>query len=149
MIEYKLAREEDAEALSLMELKYFPNPWTKNQFLYEIKENEFSTTVVALDEGKLVGFLVYWILFDNAQICNVCVENEYRKSGIANALFDIAEKDFEAHDCFSITLEVRVSNIPAINLYTKRGFEKICIKKGYYQDGEDAYYMMKGVGING
>ena len=37
----------------------------------------------------------------------------------------------------------------AISLYEKRGFSKVCIKKGYYQDGEDAYYMMKGVDING
>ena len=53
------------------------------------------------------------------------------------------------HECFSITLEVRVSNEPAINLYKKRGFSTVCVKKGYYKDGEDAYYMMKGVGVNG
>ena len=147
MIEYRLANELDAEALSLIEEKYFPNPWTKGQFLYEIKENEFSTTIVALDKGGIIGFLVYWIIFDNAQICNICVENDYRKLGIANHLFDIAEKDFIKNECFSITLEVRISNTPAINLYKKRGFDIVCVKKGYYKDGEDAYYMMKGVGM--
>ena len=92
---------------------------------------------------------MYWILFDNAQICNICVRDEYRKKGIASDLFDIAENAFQMHECFSITLEVRVSNEPAINLYKKRGFSTVCIKKGYYKDGEDAYYMMKGVGVNG
>ena len=145
MIEYRLAIEEDASILSEIETKYFPNPWTKEQFIYEIKENEFSKTIVATDDGVVIGFLVYWILFDNAQICNICVEDEYRKKGIASGLFDIAEKAFKDNECFSITLEVRVSNNPAIALYEKRGFSKVCVKKGYYKDGEDAYYMMKGV----
>ena len=94
---------------------------------------------------NIVGFLVYWILFDNAQICNICVIDECKKRGIASKLFDIAEEDFKKNECFTITLEVRVSNVPAISLYEKRGFTKVCIRKGYYNDGEDAYYMMKGV----
>lgn len=149
MIEYRKANVHDAINLSNMEIKYFKNPWTKEQFMYEILENEFSTTLVAYDGNKLVGFLVYWILFDNGQICNICVENEYRNQGIASVLFDKADKAFKENQCFSITLEVRVSNVAAISLYEKRGFSKVCIKKGYYQDGEDAYYMMKGVDING
>ena len=148
-MEYRLATEKDVERLVEIEKMYFPNPWTKSQFLYEINENEFSTILVAEDDGLIVGFLVYWILFDSAQICNVCVIDKYRKKGIASILFDLAEEEFAKNECFSVTLEVRVSNDPAINLYTKRGFSKVCVKKGYYQDGEDAYYMMKGVEFNG
>ena len=44
----------------------------------------------------------------------------------------------------SITLEVRVSNVAAIKLYENNGFEKKLVKKGYYSDGEDAYFMMLG-----
>ena len=72
-MEYRLANEKDVNRLVEIEKKYFPNPWTKAQFLYEIKENEFSTILVCEDQGIIVGFLVYWILFDNAQICNICV----------------------------------------------------------------------------
>ena len=144
-MEYRLANTNDIESLYEIESKYFSHPWTKEQFLYEITQNEFSKIVVAEDESKIVGFLVYWILFDNAQICNICVIDEYKKRGIASKLFDIAEDDFKKNECFSITLEVRVSNVPAISLYEKRGFTKISIRKGYYNDGEDAYYMMKGV----
>lgn len=144
-MEYRLADVKDVDRLVEIENKYFPNPWTKAQFLYEIKENEFSTILVCEDEGNIVGFLVYWILFDNAQICNICVIDEYRKKGVATTLFEMAEKEFAKNECFSVTLEVRVSNVPAISLYEKRGFSKICVKKGYYKDGEDAYYMMKGV----
>ena len=148
-MKYRRANVKDVEQLYEIEVKHFSHPWTKEQFLYEIKENEFSTILVAEDENKIVGFLVYWILFDNAQICNVCVIDEYRNKGIASDLFDIAEAAFQMHECFSITLEVRVSNVPAISLYKKRGFSIVCVKKGYYKDGEDAYYMMKGVGVNG
>lgn len=146
---YRKAVINDVEQLYQIESKYFDHPWTKEQFLYEIEENEFSTILVAEEGKNIVGFIVFWILFDNAQICNICVIDEYRQKGIASKLFDLAEENFKEKECFSITLEVRVSNDPAINLYTKRGFKKICIKKGYYQDGEDAYYMMKGVGIDG
>ena len=142
-MKYRKASVKDIDSLYEIEAKHFSHPWTKEQFLYEISENEFSTILVAEDEDKIVGFLVYWILFDNAQICNICVRDEYRKKGIASDLFDIAETAFQMHECFSITLEVRVSNEPAINLYKKRGFSTVCIKKGYYKDGEDAYYMMK------
>lgn len=145
-MKYRVATLNDVDSLVEIERKYFSNPWTKNQFSYEIDENEFSTILVCEDEGKIVGFLVYWILFDNAQICNICVIDEYKKKGIASTLFDMAEEEFKKNECFSVTLEVRVSNDPAISLYTKRGFTKVCVKKGYYQDGEDAYYMMKGVG---
>lgn len=148
-MKYRKASVKDIDSLYEIEAKHFSHPWTKEQFLYEISENEFSTILVAEDEDKIVGFLVYWILFDNAQICNICVRDEYRKKGIASDLFDIAETAFQMHGCFSITLEVRVSNEPAINLYKKRGFSTVCVKKGYYKDGEDAYYMMKGVGVNG
>ena len=148
-MKYRKASVKDIDGLYEIEVKHFSHPWTKEQFLYEISENEFSTILVAEDEDNIVGFLVYWILFDNAQICNICVRDGYRKKGIASDLFDIAETAFQMHECFSITLEVRVSNEPAINLYKKRGFSTVCVKKGYYKDGEDAYYMMKGVGVNG
>ena len=148
-MKYRKASVKDIDGLYEIEANHFSHPLTKEQFLYEISENDFSTILVAEEEDKIVGFLVYWILFDNAQICNICVRDEYRKKGIASDLFDIAETAFQMHECFSITLEVRVSYEPAINLYKKRGFSTVCVKKGYYKDGEDAYYMMKGVGVNG
>ena len=74
------------------------------------------------------------------------IEKEKLQSYAHKLMFDMAEEEFKKNECFSVTLEVRVSNDPAISLYTKRGFTKVCVKKGYYQDGEDAYYMMKGVG---
>ena len=142
---YRLANINDVDSLYEIESKYFSHPWTKEQFLYELSQNEFSKIVVAEENDNIVGFLVYWILFDNAQICNICVIDECKKRGIASKLFDIAEEDFKKNECFTITLEVRVSNVPAISLYEKRGFTKVYIRKGYYNDGEDAYYMMKGV----
>ena len=44
-----------------------------------------------------------------------------------------------------MTLEVRVSNYKAINFYKKHGFSTILTKEKYYENGEDAYYMMKGI----
>ena len=54
-------------------------------------------------------------------------------------------QEIESKGCIVTTLEVRVSNTPAINLYKKLGFIVVTTKKQYYSDGEDAYYMVKGV----
>ena len=55
-----------------------------------------------------------------------------------------AFKEMKENEVFSITLEVRVSNIKAQRLYEKLGFKNTLLKKSYYSDGEDAFYMVKG-----
>ncbi|MEM1583947.1 MAG: ribosomal protein S18-alanine N-acetyltransferase [Nitrososphaerota archaeon] len=77
-------------------------------------------------------------------VISIAVLPEYRKIGIASSLLKNAMKVLrEVYGCSEIFLEVRVSNIPAINLYEKIGFIKVDIIKKYYIDGEDAYVMAR------
>ncbi|MDD6302380.1 MAG: ribosomal protein S18-alanine N-acetyltransferase [Bacillales bacterium] len=144
-MEYRLANELDIDSLADLESKNFHSPWTKEQFLYEIKENEFSKTIVVYEGECLIGYINYWIIFDNGQINKICVKEDYRRKKIASYLLEKASEDFKKNECYVITLEVRVSNISAQKLYEKFGFKTILTKEGYYTDGEDAYYMIKGV----
>ena len=87
----------------------------------------------------------YWIIFDQATINKICIKDEYRRRGLAQKLLDICFKEVRENECMVITLEVRTSNEKAIKLYQKNGFDIVLTKPQYYSDGEDAYYMVKGV----
>lgn len=125
--------------------KYFLAPWNKEQFIYEINENQFSSTYVLIDDNKVIGFIIYWILFDQGELVKICVDENYARRGLAQQMLDQMIKDFKNAECFVCTLEVRKSNFKAISLYEKYGFEYVLTKKAYYSNGEDALYMMKGV----
>lgn len=143
-MEKRKATLEDIPFLAEIENKYFHSPWTKEQFEQEMKENEFSHIYVLIDKNIIIGYIDYWIIFDQAQINKICIENEYRRQGLAKYLILQAFIEMKKNEVFSITLEVRVSNISAQKLYESLGFKKILIKNNYYSDGEDAFFMMKG-----
>ncbi len=144
-MEFRKAKKEDLRALTSLEKRVFTSPWTYEQFNYELDGNEFSDTIVIYDQDILIGYINYWIIFDQATVNKVCIDEKYRKQGLALKLFEIMNQEIENKGCIVTTLEVRVSNTPAINLYKKLGFSVVTKKKQYYSDGEDAYYMVKGV----
>jgi ribosomal-protein-alanine N-acetyltransferase len=108
-------------------------------FIYsDLLKNPFAYYFVYEDNNKIVGYINCWVS-ENTEILNFCVEKEYQKRGIGNLLFAEVEKIASG----VMTLEVRVSNLNAINFYTKRGFNKALIRKGYYSNGEDAILMVR------
>jgi ribosomal-protein-alanine N-acetyltransferase len=88
------------------------------------------------------GFVGLWIMMDEAHIINIAVSEPYRGQGIGELLL-IAGIDTAAKlQAGVVTLEVRESNRIAQNLYTKYGFIKVGVRKGYYTDNrEDALIM--------
>ncbi|MFA6755334.1 MAG: ribosomal protein S18-alanine N-acetyltransferase [Bacilli bacterium] len=130
----------------LLELeKEFLAPYDLKGVTYEVNENPFSTVKILKADGKIVGFLDYWITFDSATICQIAIKKEERNKGYASFLLEDAIKDLKSKKVEFLTLEVRSENEGAIALYTKFDFKKITIKKGYYSNGDDAIYMMKGL----
>lgn len=93
-------------------------------------------------QQHIVGVLGVWYMVDEAHIVTVGVRTEYRGQGIGElqvigAIEQAMEKSMRA-----VTLEVRVSNDIAQNLYEKYGFKQRGVRKGYYTDNrEDAYIM--------
>jgi len=143
-MEIRYATKEDIDALTSMEAKYFVGPWNYDQFKYELCENDFSRTLLLMDNDTLIGYCNYWVLFDQGEINKICIDEKYRKQGLATKLLDRVFEEFQVEGCFSVSLEVRVSNVPAQKLYEKYGFMRVVVKEKYYSDGEDAYYMIKG-----
>ena len=145
MTEFRQATEADIETISELENGGFVNPWTKEQFAYEIGQNEFARTWVLCEEGKIFGYVDYWIIFDQSTLNKLFVAEDYRRRGYGRLLLERALEDAKENRCLTMSLEVRVSNEKAIALYEKLGFEILLRKKAYYADGEDAFYMMRGV----
>jgi len=80
---------------------------------------------------QVIGFIHLLINLDYLEILNLIVAQEYRKQGIASVLLDYLLSD-TALDVSRILLEVRESNVPAINLYKKFNFFVIHARKNYY-----------------
>lgn len=143
MILYRKMTPEDVEAVHAIEVASFPTPWTLDSFHYEMRENNFAHYVVAEDDnGKIIGFCGMWLVIDSAQITNVAVLETARGQKIGEGLMREAMDIARKHGVDVMSLEVRVSNIVAQNLYRKLGFQEGGIRKGYYTDNqEDALVM--------
>ena len=97
-----------------------------------------------IEEDKIFGYLKYSLIYDRMEIDNILVEPEYRGQKIGNKLMSrLISIAIEEH-VVNITLEVRVSNEIARNLYKKFGFREVALRKFYYGD-EDAILMEKQV----
>lgn len=133
----------DVDAVFALGMNSFMENWSRDQYLYEVEENPVSRQLVATSDGEVIGFLVYWITFSSSTVCQIAVKKEFQNRGIASKLLNEMEKELKKEEVETITLEVKVNNLPAIALYKKDKYEAITIKKGYYSDGTDALYMMK------
>lgn len=117
----------------------FSNPWSRADLAKQL-DLETSHFLVADVDGRAVGYMGLQIFSGEGYVTNVAVLPKYRGQGIALALINEQLKnkmDF-------ITLEVRESNIPAIRLYKKAGFENMGIRPKFYSNPtENAIIMTK------
>ena len=149
-LESEIRDMEEEDILQIMEIENlcFKTPWKRSDFLYELFTNEFSKILVielsneSLGLKQVCGFVDYWQTFNSATICQIAVHPDIQRQKLASALLEEVIKECRIAKVESITLEVRVSNFKAINLYKKYGFKEVIIKPQYYSDGEDAIYMM-------
>ena len=154
-INIREATENDLPPIMQIEELCFPHgAWREENILYELKENpvaHFWVIELALNDGdpyQVVGFCDYWETFDSATICQIAIHPYLQHRQLGCALMDEIYNDAMAKKVRNITLEVRVSNEQAINFYKKHGFKIVTTKPHYYDNGEDAYYMMLEVKEN-
>jgi [ribosomal protein S18]-alanine N-acetyltransferase len=134
---------EDVPKIFQIETQVHPSPWTEVHFQEELTKPYSHFLVFTDDETDLLisGYLIFWTLFDEAQILNLAVAIDYRGLGLAKSLVRKAITLAQNKNLKKITLEVRKSNSPAIHLYQNMGFSIVHIRKNFYQNGEDAYQM--------
>ena len=148
----------------------FPSPWSARAYEYELRYNEMAhyfcvRTQAAHSNGhnggvfgwlrrafrsqpenggepQIVGYVGYWMMAGEAHISTIAVRPEARGRAYGEFLLSHVLHDAAARGTHVATLEVRISNLSAQQLYLKYGFEKVGLRKAYYSDNnEDAYIM--------
>lgn len=133
----------DVARVVAIERRVFSLPWSPTVFEAEVLRESAICLVCEID-AELVGYLVADIFVDVWHLMNVSVEPERRRQNIASDLLEAYFEITEANPHRGHTLEVRVSNEPAIELYRGFGFVNTGFRRGYYSDDrEDALIMWK------
>lgn len=142
-ITYRKMTLDDIDQILLIEEEAFTVPWTREAFEHEMTTNLYSHYIVAETEAKeIVGYCGMWIVMDESHITNVAVSERMRGMKIGEGLMREAIRVVLELDVVLMTLEVRVTNDIAKNLYYKLGFQDGGIRKNYYTDTqEDALVM--------
>ncbi len=137
-------RETELHKVAEIERLCFRDPYPL-QLLAMLRALYPELFLVAIVENHIVGYVSAVVRQEGVgHLVSICVHPAYRRRGIGTALMEEIEK--RLYNIFGICkfrLEVRVSNVPAINLYRKLGYKIINRIERYYHDGEDAYLMMK------
>ena len=140
----QLMEVEDLDHILELEKQCFKSPWSMSDFLYELQENPFAYYVVLRENEAIMAYLGIWIDESRAQITTIGVDPNHRGKGFAKQLMEHMIEECEAKDVKTWSLEVRVSNRAAIELYKKYSFKQVGLRKAYYQDNhEDAYLMLR------
>lgn len=134
----------DLDEVLTIERASFPVPWKREHFLHEI-DSDLASPLVAVWEGMIIGYVCIMSLFEEAQILNIAVAPEHRGRGVGRMLLERAIIVARDKGAEALILEVRVSNLAAIGLYDRYGFERYYVRKRYYEGKEDAVLMKKAL----
>jgi ribosomal-protein-alanine N-acetyltransferase len=144
MIEVVAMTSEHLDAIMDIEKECFAIPWTRKSMEGELERvsKGLAYYYVGLVDGQVAGYGGMWHVVTEGHITNIAIAERFRRKGVADAIVTRMMKTAEEKDMLGVTLEVRVSNIPAISLYKKHGFGMEGLRKEYYDDNkEDAYIM--------
>ena len=138
---YTELSEEFIDGITELDRLCFTIPWSRNLFVSELhSKNAFY--LIAKCNSDVVGYCGINYVCGEGRITNIAVHPEYRNKGIASALLEKMINFAESKSLEFITLEVRESNINAIKLYEKYGFQKVGERKNYYSDNHETALLM-------
>lgn len=135
--------EADLEQVAELEQACFSEPWSY-VLLKEGLPVAYDAYFVAVQEEQVQGYSVLRILAGEGEIQRIAVLPAYRKLGLGRELMAAMVTYARVNETFSLSLEVRESNLAARNLYESYGFSATAIRKDYYHNPvEDAIIMWR------
>ncbi len=153
-------RWEDVPAVMAIERESFPLPWSSYTYRHELTENTHSHYMVVRTRAPgpdtrawwqrmlrptppaIVGYGGFWLIADEAHISTIAVAPQWRGLGLGELLLSAMIEQAMQMSAIMVTLEVRITNTVAQNLYRKYGFIITGTRPRYYRDNdEDAYIM--------
>ena len=130
----------DLEEAYKIELDVNPSPWKYETFLSSFEVGHKG--LICKKDNLMIGFIIFSPISPEAHILSISVRNEMQSKGIGTLLLKSMLDQCKVMNYKKIFLEVRVSNLKAINFYEKFGFSKDAIRNNYYTDNsEDALLM--------
>jgi ribosomal-protein-alanine N-acetyltransferase len=158
----ELMRLSDINQVMSIERAAFPAPWPASAYRYELLQNDLSTYLILRSRRSssdmnlprirhlwprrharpILGYGGFWLVLDEAHISTIAVHDDWRGQGLGELMLAAQIDAAILRGAVEITLEVRVSNSVAQNLYRKYTFTQVGRRKKYYHDnGEDALIM--------
>lgn len=130
----------DSEIIYEIETASFDENWTFKMIEDQL-DNKDTIFFIVFDGSKAVGYIMGAMSVEEAELYRIAVLPQYRQKGFADRLM----KMFIARckqDASKIFLEVRSMNKPAVSLYKKHGFERIAVRKQYYDNDDAEIYQL-------
>lgn len=145
--EYQLvpARAEDLDEIARIERESFLVPWKREFFESELTEPYRYVRVLSRGDGgapRVGGYLFAVSLYEEFHVNKIATDPRLRHRGYGRLLLEDALGRARAVGATAVTLEVRISNLPAREFYRAYGFREAYRRKAYYQDGEDALALL-------
>jgi ribosomal-protein-alanine acetyltransferase len=142
-MDYRQAIKDDIPSIDCINRHFLPENYDKKTYEVHI---ELTPTLnwVAVSDDQIIGYIITHIQDRvEAHITSIAVDENHRRKGVGKMLIVKMLIEAKKKKLLSCSLHVRVSNAAAIGLYEGLKFNKVRIKKGYYEDGEDAYFMRR------
>jgi ribosomal-protein-alanine N-acetyltransferase len=140
----RILQERDLDAILEIENLSFSSPWTRDMYAWELKNPAVSHLLALRDDGRIQGFVGFWVVFDELHLNNLAVRPESRGRGYGRALVEHALREGARLGARQALLEVRRSNVIARRLYERFGFELMGLRPRYYaRPAEDALVLCK------
>jgi len=139
------ASREHLDEITRIESTSFLIPWKREFFESELTESYRYARVLVSSDGTLphvAGYLFAVSLYEEFHINKIATDPRVRGQGLGRELLENAIAEARTQRATAVTLEVRVSNLPAREFYASYGFREAYRRRAYYQDGEDAFAMM-------
>lgn len=126
------------DVLNIEELS-FPKPWTRKMFEREICM-PISQFFVARHQYRIIGYVGYWEVDNEAHIVNLAVHPKFRRRGFGKSIMEFLLKNASKKGLSKVLLEVRQTNTAAQRLYESKGFSIVGFRPKYYKN-EAAFLM--------
>ena len=159
-------RWEDVSAVMAIERESFPLPWSSYTYRHELTENAYSHYIVVQTRSAgpdvrpwwqrllrptsppIVAYGGFWLITDEAHISTIAVVTQWRGRGLGELLLSAMIEQALRMKATMVTLEVRVSNRVAQDLYLKYGFVIVGTRPRYYRDNEEDAHIMTVEAVN-
>ncbi len=132
MLELRPMTPLDIPLVAELEKNTFSSPWSENMLLQVVGQPGASFLLAFMD-GHFAGYAGMLCILDEGQICNVAVVPTFRRQGIGSALMKAQSEAAKTRGLSVMMLEVRAGNLVAQALYEKEGWEKVGVRKNYYE----------------